>query len=179
MRSASLKEIVEIIGIAAIVGSLIFVGFQLQQSEQIGISDAVANRNERVNALRTQIIENAAVWHKACAGEPLEPDERHVAAAIYDIYSLNIRSSWITSTGGLINSDRLQRQIIYTAAMQLWAFPGLEKLEQARTSIRELRGITVQDGRNSALFQGINNRLAELNSSDVQPDVDIALCGII
>jgi len=38
MQSASLKEIVEIIGIAAIVGSLIYVGFQLEQSEQIGIS---------------------------------------------------------------------------------------------------------------------------------------------
>ena len=179
MRSASLKEIVEILGIAAIVGSLIFVGFQLQQSEQIGISDAVANRNERENALRTQIIENAAVWHKACADEPLEPDERHIAAAIFDTYSVNIVSAWITSRGGLINSDQLQRQIVYEAAMQLWAFPGLEKLEQARTSIRELRGMTDQNGRTSALFQGINHRLAELNASDVQPDVDIALCGII
>jgi len=179
MQSASLKEIVEIIGIAAIVGSLIYVGFQLEQSEQIGISDAVANRNERRNALRTQIIENAEVWHKACAGESLEPDERHVAAAIYDTYSVNLVSSWITSRGGLINSDLLQRQIIYGAAMQLWAFPGLEKLEQARTSIEELRGITDRGGTTSALFQRINNRLAELNESGVQPDVDIALCGII
>jgi len=98
---------------------------------------------------------------------------------IFDTYTANLVSAWITSRGGLINSDLLQRQIIYGAAMQLWAFPGLEKLEQARTSILELRGFTGRRGRNSALFQGINNRLAELNESAVQPDVDIALCGII
>ena len=179
MRNASWKYVVEIVGIAAIVGSLIFVGFQLRQSEQIGISDAVANRNERENALRMQIIENAAVWHKACIGELLEPDERHVAATIFDTYSDNLLSAWITSRGGLLTSDLIQRRILNRAALQLWAFPGLEKLRQARTDITELMGNSAQDGNVAGLFLGINNRLTELNESGVQPDVDIALCGII
>jgi hypothetical protein len=182
LKSTNWKEIAELIGIAAIVASLIFVGVQFRQSEQIGISDVVANRNDRQNALRLQIIENADIWHRACIGESLESDERHVAAAIYDTYTGNILSAWLNSRAGLINSDALQRLIIEDAAIQLWAFPGLRELRDSRAARNQFRSSTSQavqrDSRVAGLYEGIQRRLSELHDSGMRPDVDVALCGI-
>ena len=44
MKSTSWKDIAELIGIAAIVASLIFVGLQMQQSQEIAVADQYQDR---------------------------------------------------------------------------------------------------------------------------------------
>jgi len=72
VKPASWKDIAEFVGIAAIVASLIFVGLQMRQSQDIAISDGnlanAANRIER-NAF---IGANPAIWHSGNAGEELD-----------------------------------------------------------------------------------------------------------
>ncbi len=71
MKPNSLKDSAELIGFAAIVASLVFVGLQLRQSEVIARSELnasiLANRIE-VNAA---IIEHADIWERGNRGEEL------------------------------------------------------------------------------------------------------------
>ena len=68
----------------AIVLSLLFVGLQLRQSQQLAVEEGINYSNERQNAIRDLIVANAEIWQKACAGEPLDPVSRIIAAKIFD-----------------------------------------------------------------------------------------------
>ena len=72
MRSNNWKDIAELIGIAAIVASLIFVGLQMRQSQSIAMSDGnlanAANRIER----NTSILENSEIWVRGNQGQDLD-----------------------------------------------------------------------------------------------------------
>lgn len=72
MKSNNWKDIAELIGIAAIVASLIFVGLQMRQSQSIAMSDGnlanAANRIER----NTSILENSEIWVRGNQGQDLD-----------------------------------------------------------------------------------------------------------
>ena len=75
MKPSNLKDSAELIGIVAIVASLIFVGLQMQQAEVIARSEMnasiLANRIE----MHAAIIEHPDIWERGNNGEKLEPDE--------------------------------------------------------------------------------------------------------
>ena len=81
MKSVSWKSIIEYVGIAAIVASLIFVGLQLQQERRVASIEAGFNLIESFYEQQNGTIENAAIWAKGNAGvEERSPTE----AVIYD-----------------------------------------------------------------------------------------------
>lgn len=53
---ASKKELVEIVGIFAVVASLIFVGMQLQLDRKVALAEQYSNRAESVKADRRIIL---------------------------------------------------------------------------------------------------------------------------
>ena len=75
MNNSNWKDIAELIGIAAIVASLIFVGLQMQQSQSIAMSDGnltnAANKIER----NTSILENSDIWVRGNAGQDLDQND--------------------------------------------------------------------------------------------------------
>ena len=75
MKSTNWKDFAELIGIAAIVASLIFVGLQMRQAEVIARSEmnasVLANRIE----MHAAIIEHPDIWERGNKGEKLEEDE--------------------------------------------------------------------------------------------------------
>jgi hypothetical protein len=179
VKFASWKEIFEGAGMIAIIASLLFVGMQLKQSQQIGISDVVANRNERNNALTQQIIENADIWHKACIGEPLDPVSRHVASAIFNSYVDNLLSAWITSGSGLIRSEPLREQIINNAAAQLWSHPGLRDMLHTREAWQKAAAASPGGTLFTDVSRRLHVRLQELLDSDLEPQEGTGLCGLL
>ena len=80
-------QIVEIIGIISIIGSLIFVGLQLQQSQQISFAEQDLSSIEIELLLVTEINKHIDTWRKGNAGEPL--DERATS-----IYKNLLDSAW-------------------------------------------------------------------------------------
>lgn len=75
MKSRDWKEIAELIGIAAIVASLIFVGLQMKQAQDIAQAErrslVASNEIEVANV----ITANAEIWVKGLAGEELDNAE--------------------------------------------------------------------------------------------------------
>ena len=72
------KSIAEFLGITAVVASLVFVGLQLQQAQDIAIAEmkasGVANTLEENNA----VIENVDVWMRGNADENLTSAEAEI-----------------------------------------------------------------------------------------------------
>ena len=163
------------IGITAIVLSLLFVGFQLRQSQQMAVEELVNNSNERQNAIRELIVANADIWHQACAGEPLDPASRVVAAKIFEAYMDHVVGEYILRRVGVRQSDESRQKIIEEIAAQFWIYPGLGELAESRRNWDN--GAVETSTTSGEFFARIRNRVEELESSGVEPERDTAWCG--
>ena len=87
MRQLNWKAISEGVGVAAIVGSLVFVGLQMRQAEQLASAELAVSLAGPSQELIATITEHAGIWRRGNAGEPLDPDDRV-------IYEELIRAKW-------------------------------------------------------------------------------------
>ena len=83
------KDIAELIGISAIVASLIFVGLQMRQAQDIAISDGnLANAANKIEA-NNLLAANPGIWAKGAAGEGLDESEavvfRSMVKNVYEV----------------------------------------------------------------------------------------------
>lgn len=69
MKKTNWREFAELIGIAAIVASLIFVGFQLRQDGRIAQAERLAAQQILDLEITRFIDDRAEVWRKGLAGE--------------------------------------------------------------------------------------------------------------
>ena len=103
LKFADWKNIVELVGIAAIVGSLIFVGLQLQQADKIARSEADNSVADRYIEIRNTIIENAEVWEKGNSGSELSASDRVIYSNL--IKNLNTQYIWSWRTSRHLGGD--------------------------------------------------------------------------
>ena len=75
MNKPDWKTTAELVGIAAIVASLVFVGVQLRQDRQIALAEAVADLLENGLEARADINQYAHILVKGNLGAELEPAE--------------------------------------------------------------------------------------------------------
>jgi len=78
MSSTSWKDTAELIGIAAIVASLVFVGMQMRQDQEIARATLYQMRSDAAREARAVIIDPALVdesMAKLARGEELSPHE--------------------------------------------------------------------------------------------------------
>lgn len=87
MKYTKWKDIAELVGIAAIVGSLIFVGMELRQQQRMAENEVSFNLVETRRAVRSAIVENADIWLRGNEGQALDPEET-------TIYEMLIRMYW-------------------------------------------------------------------------------------
>lgn len=88
------RETAELIGIASIVASLVFVGLELRQSQKIADIDSAATRAEWFFSNRASINENAEIWIKGNSGASLTDAEKVVFANIVKDIHTNNRFTW-------------------------------------------------------------------------------------
>ena len=69
------NEIAELIGIAAVVASLIFVGLQMKQAQEIGNAERRMMRITNEIELQNAINEHAAIWVRGLSGQELSETE--------------------------------------------------------------------------------------------------------
>ena len=71
MDSAKLNDWMQVIGFFALVASLIFVGLQIRQDQEIAIVEAMSHRFENAEALANLVNENSDIWTRGLDGEEL------------------------------------------------------------------------------------------------------------
>jgi len=82
MGTGNWRELAEILGIAAIVASLVFVGMQLRQEQEIALAEIFDASESSAAAIDFQINENTAVWLKSRNGENLTEREESIISRI-------------------------------------------------------------------------------------------------
>ena len=175
MKNTSWKDVAELIGMTAIVLSLLFVGLQIRQSQQLATEERINNSNERQNAIRELISANPDVWEKACLGEPLESVERILAAKMFDAWLDHVVGEYELRTYGVRQSDDARKKVVEEIAAQLWRYPGLSELSASRSDWQS-SAVETQSG-SGELGRLIRARIKELESSGIKREGDIAWCG--
>lgn len=75
MKSISWKDIAELIGITAIVASLVFVGLQMRQAQELATAEAVTATFANYLEIRSQINDHTKIWIKGNKGGELTETE--------------------------------------------------------------------------------------------------------
>ncbi len=75
MKRKNLKDIAELVGTLAIVASLIFVGLQLEQSQNIANADRLNARAANWIELHSLLADHSDVWGRGLAGAELSDSE--------------------------------------------------------------------------------------------------------
>ena len=175
MDSKKLNEWLQLVGMAAVVASLVFVGLQIKQSDEIAMVELLDNAAIRNIELSTLRANHADVWHKACLGDDLSPSEKAIAANIYFSYLQNNWNAWIRvrATG---YGPAQPNYLTDTVAANLHRYSGLRKIAE---SYRDWRtNNSALDAVNSQIYQdAIVNRLAELERLEPNPEYDVMWCG--
>ena len=78
MEQTNWKDIAELIGITAIVASLVFVGLQMKQAQEIAVSQVTMALAEVEMARDALLAEHADIWVRGSAGEELDPVETSI-----------------------------------------------------------------------------------------------------
>ena len=117
------RAIAEGVGVVAIVGSLIFVGLQIQQDQQIALAQIFADHDDTQREWARMIVENDDVWVRGLKGEDL--DEREFA-----------KFTALSIAYFQMEADRYRRAMLITAiqptsiivkhANIISSYPGLE-----------------------------------------------------
>ena len=89
MKKINWKVVAELIGIVAIVGSLLFVGIQLRQEQTIAFAEINQSAVESYVSVNAFIAEHAGVLVRSNAGEQLTDEEALIINRI--VHSLHIK----------------------------------------------------------------------------------------
>ena len=95
MDSAKLNDWMQVIGIFALVASLVFVGFQVKQTDDIATDDVFDSIIVNTIELSSLIAENADVWARGCLGEELSSAERIRFGQVFNAW----KTPQVTSAG--------------------------------------------------------------------------------
>jgi len=122
--SAKLNDWMQVIGIFAVVLSLIFVGLQMRQEQEIAIVDTYGSVAEAQMDLSVLVGENMVVWKKGLSDRELTEEEKGVFVALAAAVWSHYQRYWIRwSRLGPGNPDDVASEL----AFALYVFPGLKK----------------------------------------------------
>jgi hypothetical protein len=175
MDSSKLNDWLQVVGIFAVVASLIFVGLQMKQTDDIATVEILNESGTRTRELKTLIAENADVWGRGCIGEELTDAERIRFGQVYTAYTNAAYIGWKrVIVAGLSDFD--PQFLINSVAANLHRFSGLRSLQATRAEW-DANGRQYTDPYISLYSQKLAARLAELAEIEPEPIVDVTWCG--
>jgi hypothetical protein len=157
------KDIVEFVGAVAILASLVFVGVQLQQSQNIAVAEGFATIFSTQIDVGNGIKEHVDIWRRGTSDGELTEDE----TAIFAILVNQVNESKVMAylyRGEIEDYDAAEFQVKEFAAF-LYQNPGARKVWNNREiSLTKYRSLLSDDGTYiSSWTNRVNNGLAILD----------------
>ncbi len=177
MNSEKLHDWLQLVGMAAIVVSLIFVGLQLRQSQHAAQSDLSQSSVAVGVEISALMAEHSDVWLRACAGEELSPPERLIANSIYFRYLQDNFNSWARSESteiGFMGPSFFADAF----AANIHRYPGFRQMALSYGNWAEHGARTADSLTTERYAENVRGRLSELEKEEPNPNADIAWCGI-
>ncbi|MEQ9006413.1 MAG: hypothetical protein RLP12_00910 [Ekhidna sp.] len=161
----------EIVAVASVVFSLIFVGYELQLSRKAAQSEYLGIQSNSVQGLRIALVDNAEVWKKGCLGEELTDTEKVQFLQLVEIVSLRAFFAWRNSDLGLsnVNPDQFPRNM----ALNLYRFPALKETFDSIASA----GPQESMGDRNIWNVAVEEQYELLESLGIDRNATVELCG--
>ena len=158
------------------MASLIFVGLQIKQSDEIALAEILESVAARAIEERALIAAHADIWQKACLGEQLTAQERMIAANIYMNYLQSNFNSWVrfreTGIGGTGSGF-----LIDAYAANIHRYPGFKQVALSFADWGKLGARF--NGEMAREYQtAIVQRVGELEELETNPTADVMWCGV-
>ena len=168
MGSKNWKDFAELIGIAAIVISLIFVGIQLQLERAVSVVEARAGLTDRVIYLTEIINDSDDVWKRGLDDEELSPIEEIQFLGMYGAVRSHIFTQWVRwSRIGPIDPNFAAQSFAYA----IYSHPGLRRIHLLENSFQQDRASAFDRNEPFYDFVGlVEVYLAELDRSKPVPN---------
>ena len=138
MKSIGWKDVVEFVGIVAIVASLIFVGLEMRQAQKIALSERAVNMLLADIEARRPIYEFPDIWARGNAGEELNRSEAVIYSAL--IRDINVYAYQRRYSASLMDDQPAFNAASRDLAGFLYENPGARKeWESLRDTYRRHR----------------------------------------
>lgn len=161
------KGTAELIGIAAIVASLIFVGLQMRQDQEIAQAQAFVDAAAVITDLNQYLENNKEVWIKGLDGAELSSEDRFTFHALCRAVFLRKISHWERAKRlGAGNPDIIAQNFAYDVRI----YPGLRQCFDDVTEYFEERRRPFGHSRIDETFtSAVEAALAELDRNPPPP----------
>ena len=106
MTNKNWKEIAELVGIAAIVASIVFLAMQIRQSQDIAVNERSYLSLESRLELNLAITDHARIWNAGNAGDDLDDVERTVYGKLIENQHWVSWSGWRSADQYDLNTAR-------------------------------------------------------------------------
>jgi hypothetical protein len=165
LKSINWKDIAELIGIAAIVISLIFVGLQLQQDREIATAQLFADYDNTVLEWGGLISDNHDVWSRGLKGKELDEAE---SATFYTLGG----TFFFKEGGRFVRAQTMSSyspsRVVNYVAQTIFKYPALERVWRQQPFVLQQKA----EGRIGPLVEfvnGIERVLESLKSGETAP----------
>ena len=105
----NIEKLINVVGVLGVIASLIFVGLELRQSQQIALGAAAQARLDALAAPRLAVLQTAPNAFKAPSGnisfeeyEMLTDDEKAIWELRSSTGALNLQNAWMQNELGLM-----------------------------------------------------------------------------
>ena len=176
MNSAKLNDWLQVIGIFALVASLIFVGLQMKQTQEIGQGEAAVYILESSNMFRDTVIDNAEVWRSGCMDEELSEGDQTRFANMYSSYIATVYWLWLANDIGVIQFDA--GSFTGAFAANIHRYPGIAKISTSKGQW-STEGSRIDLIGLERFTAAVQTRLAELREIEPKPVSNADWCGIL
>ena len=157
------KDIVEFVGAVAILASLVFVGVQLRQSQNIAVAEGFATIFSTQIEVGNSIRAHVNIWRRGTSDSELTEDE----SAIFAILVNQVNQSSVMAylyRGEIEGYEAAEFQVKNFAAF-LYQNPGARKVwDNRESSLIKYRTLLSDDGTHSSSWTNrVRNRLVILD----------------
>jgi hypothetical protein len=174
VNGAKLREWLEIVGILAVVASLVFVGLEIRQSSRAAYDESISSDYGSIVSVEAAIVENADVWLRGCRAKELSDVERMKFTHLYTMYEFMHFMRWLRDINGVgVGTEELA---LDNMAWNLYRSEGLMREWRLHGEWRSHLPDTIEFQRWRGLVEA---RLAEYPSFEPTPIDNVFRCGLI
>lgn len=161
MTKSNWRDIAELIGIAAIVASLIFLALQIRQQQLVADTEARNSTVAQLAEVSQLMNENRDIWIRGLKGEELTQIEGSI---FHTLAFTEFRRQAATYSRGLRLSIGNPDRQAQAFAFELYAYPGLRRwFDQLYAEIYEERTFFGQETDNEGWTLAVKEALAEID----------------
>ena len=165
MKFHNVKEVAELVGVGAIVASLIFVGLQMRQTAAIARGQMYSNQLENALAAYATIADHPDIWVRGKRGDKLDPADAEVF--YQQVLGIADQAYYEVKEGDLLGFDTTERVLdIADFAGFLYENPGARRVWQdEERKLREIRRIFIPGEQRSTWADQVNEMLLTIEKA--------------